>query len=240
MGKRRARVEPKLQQARSQAGHGGWLREYFVTIVTCVIIALFVTTFVAHPMSVPTPSMVPTILVGDRLIVDKFTLRSGDGLLHKILLARRIGRGDIVVFKYPKDPTIPYVKRVIGMPGEVLEIKNGQVYINQRELDEAYVYHSDVNTGSEGISLRDNFGPVAIPAGHYFVMGDNRDNSEDSRYWGFVPEKYIIGRPLFVFWSYEDEPYRPLTTVEVAKLYLDRAVHFFTKTRWRRMGKVIR
>ena len=225
----------------------GWVREYFVTMVVSVIFALFVTTFVAHPMSVPTPSMDTTILVGDRLVVDKFTIRPGpESWRDKIFLHRPIRRQDIIVFKYPKNPSVPYVKRVIGLPGDKLQVINKQIYINDKPIDEPYKKHidstiySDPNIGYAQYYKRDNFGPILIPEKSYFMMGDNRDNSEDSRFWGFVPESHIIGRPLFVFWSYEDDPYRELNTGETVALYLKRALNFLNKTRWTRTFHLIR
>jgi signal peptidase I len=231
----------------SQEPQIGWVREYFVTMVVSVIFALFVTTFVAHPMSVPTPSMDSTILVGDRLVVDKFTIRPGpESWRDKIFLHRAIQRQDIIVFKYPKNPSVPYVKRVIGLPGDTLQIINKQVHINGKPIDEPYKRHidsniySDPNIGYPQAYRRDNFGPITIPERSYFMMGDNRDNSEDSRFWGFVPESHVIGRPLFVFWSYEDDPYRELDTGETVSLYLKRTLNFFNKTRWTRTFHLIR
>ncbi len=225
----------------------GWVREYFVTMVVSVIFALFVTTFVAHPMSVPTPSMDTTIMVGDRLVVDKFTIRPGpESWRDSVFLHRPIRRGDIIVFKYPKDPTTPFVKRTIGLPGDEIKIINKQVLVNGKPLDEPYKRHIDRNTYSDPnfaypeAYKRDNFGPVTVPEKCYFMMGDNRDNSDDSRFWGFVPESNIIGRPLFVFWSYEDDPYRQLDTGETVALYLKRVLNFFNKTRWTRTFHTIR
>ncbi len=215
----------------------GIVREYFVTIVSCAILALFVTRFVVHPMSVPTESMVPTILVGDRLVVDRFLFCNDSPLLQKLFLSRPIKRGDIIVFKYPGDPDVPYVKRVIGLPNETIEIKNKQVYINGQRLDDTYAHHIDFR---KEFFHRDNYGPKSIPEDGYFVMGDNRDRSLDSRYWDFVPKSYVLGRPLFAFWSYEDLPYEELRAKPFIQVYIDRIVHFFDKTRWRRMFRLIR
>ncbi len=226
------------------------LREYFVTTVVCTIFALFVTTYVVHPMTVPTPSMVPTILVGDRLLIDKFTIRNDFRPGLPITPGHKIARGDILVFKYPEQPEILYVKRLIGLPGETLEIRQKTVYIDGEALDEPYKYHSDPVTfrlrdGTHAFfndNKRDNFGPVTVPQGHLFMMGDNRDNSADSRYFGFLPQNYVVGRPLIVFWSYEDDPgaYQRTGFFEVVKLYGERLLHFFTRTRWTRTGHVIR
>ncbi len=225
----------------------GWVRDYFVTMVVSVIFALFVTTFVAHPMSVPTPSMDSTILVGDRLVVDKFTIRPGpESWRDSLFLHRPIRRQDVIVFKFPKNPSVPYVKRVIGLPGDTLQIVNKQVLINGKPIDEPYKRHIDNNIYSDPKTAfpqayqRDNYGPITIPERSYFMMGDNRDNSEDSRFWGFVPESHIIGRPLFVFWSYEDDPYRELDASETVGLYLKRTLNFLNKTRWLRTFHAIR
>lgn len=224
------------------------IREYYVTTVVCTIFALFVTTYVVHPMTVPTPSMVPTIEVGDRLLIDKFTYRNG--FIHGLGLTaeRHVQRGDIVVFKFPKDPHVLYVKRAIGLPGETLQIIDKKVYINGEPLQEDYAHFSDPNIRSgHGIhgfefSKRDNFGPVEIPPGHLFVMGDNRDDSADSRYFGLLDENLIVGRPLIVFWSYRDAPdaYRKTSPTELIKLYAERVVYFVTRTRWSRLGHLVK
>jgi len=225
------------------------LREYFVATVYCTIVALFVTTFVVHPMTVPTPSMVPTIQVGDRLLIDKFTYRNGFTSPLAITASRQVERGNVVVFKFPEKPEVLYVKRAIGLPGETLEIKDKVVHINGKALDEPYKRHIDeriFRRRSENRfsfeSRRDNFGPVNIPDDSYFMMGDNRDDSADSRYFGFLPENLIVGRPLVVFWSYEDGKDAHLKTSfgEQIKLYGERVVFFFTRTRWSRLGSLVR
>ncbi len=226
------------------------VREYFVTTVVCTVFALFLTTYVVHPMTVPTPSMVPTIEVGDRLLIDKFTVRNGFREAPTPAASHRIERGDIVVFKYPKDPQVLYVKRAIGLPGETVEVQDKTVFIDGRPLEEPYKVHSDPETrplagsfhGSVGQFVRDNFGPMQIPPNQFFVMGDNRDNSADSRYFGTLPEELIVGRPLIVFWSYEDESdaYQKTSPSELVKLYGERIIFFFTRTRWSRFGHVVR
>jgi signal peptidase I len=225
-------------------------REYFIATVYCTIIALFVTTYVVHPMTVPTPSMEPTILVGDRLLIDKFTYRNSFLSPPGFTPAHDIRRGDIVVFKFPDDPEVLYVKRAVGLPGETLEIRNKTVHINGTPLDEPYKVHKDSRVNHRDSSphfltfdsKRDNYGPVAIPKDNYFMMGDNRDDSADSRYFGFLHREYIVGRPLIVFWSYEDDSdaYLRTTLPEMGKLYLERVAFFFTRTRWSRMGHFVR
>lgn len=217
------------------------LREYFVTTVYCTIIALFVTTYVVHPMTVPTPSMEPTILVGDRLLIDKFTFRNGFLPGLPLAPAAEIQRGDIVVFKYPESPETLYVKRAIGLPGEVLEIRDRQVFIDGEPISEPYKVHKDAVHGFGFNAGRDDFGPVTVPPDSYFMMGDNRDDSADSRYFGFLQRDYVVGRPLVVFWSYQDAPnaYLKDSLPEMLGLYFERIVYFFTRTRWSRMGTIV-
>lgn len=238
-----------MSRDKSQQQQFSTLREYFVTTVVCTIFALFVTTYVVHPMTVPTPSMEPTILVGDRLLIDKFTVRNGFLPGIPLSASRDINRGDIIVFKYPNQPEVLYVKRTVGLPGETVEIRDKVVFIDGEPLDEDYKRHSDpvVYPGGRihffnGESVRDNFGPVRIPEDSYFMLGDNRDDSADSRWFGFLPRNHIVGRPLVVFWSYEDDrdAYLRSTFPEIVRLYGERVVFFFTKTRWSRTGHVVR
>ncbi len=233
--KKPAGSAPKIQHST--------LREYFVTTVQCTIFALFVTTYVVHPMTVPTPSMEPTILSGDRLLIDKSTIRNGFKKGLPLTPAHAISRGDILVFKYPENPEVLYVKRLIGLPGETLEIRDTTVHINGKPLDEPYKYHENEASFSIQRLLNDfqhqGYGPVSIPDNSYFMMGDNRDNSQDSRTWGFLPHEYILGRPLFVFWSYEDDPGSYMRT-DYLLLYWERIVGFFPRTRWTRFGHLIR
>lgn len=239
--------KPRQKQKESQAQpQYSTLREYFVTIVLCTIVALFLTTYVVHPMSVPTPSMEPTILVGDRVLVDKFTFRNGFETGLPLTPVETVERQDIIVCKSPLQPDILLVKRVVGIPGDTFEIRNKAVHIDGEPLEEPYKQHSDPRVYSSGgqASLqlglrRDNYGPITIPAEHYFVMGDNRDDSLDSRYWKFLPARNIVGKPVIIFWSYEDPPDAHLRTsvFELVELYAKRIVFFITRTRWSRMGR---
>ena len=248
MSKRKRRQTPKKERSQPK-WEPSTLREYFTTLVICTVAALFVTTYVVHPMSVPTPSMEPTILIGDRILVDKFTIRNGYIPGLPLLPIYRVQRQDIIVCKAPLQPDILLVKRIIGLPGETLEIRDKTVYIDGKALEEPYKMHSDPNIYSKGSpdSLqgniqRDNFPAVTIPKDSYFVMGDNRDDSLDSRYWRFLPKQYIVGRPLFIFWSYQDAPDSHLKTspLELIQLYGERVLFFFTRTRWSRMGRLVR
>jgi signal peptidase I len=220
------------------------LREYFVTTVVCTIFALFVTTYVVHPMTVPTPSMEPTILVGDRLLIDKFTIRNDFVPGPPLTPKHEVKRGDILVFKFPEQPEVLYVKRLIGLPGETIEIRERQVYVDGVAIEEPYKVHTDpISNRSTHAFLtdpkRNTYGPKKVPSGHFFMMGDNRDNSADSRYFGFLPQRHVVGRPLVVFWSYEDDE-RAYQRTDLVKLYLERIVSFAWKTRWTRTGHIVR
>ena len=247
MSKSQKKKQPKREES-APAWEPSVFREYFLTIVICSVVALFVTTYVVHPMSVPTPSMEPTILVGDRILVDKFTVRNGFHTGLPLLPALEIERQDIIVCKSPIQPDILLVKRVIGLPGETLEIRDKIVHIEGEPLEESYTNHSDDRIYLEGgpnplIPMnRDNYGPITIPENSYFVMGDNRDDSLDSRYWRFLPRHHIVGRPLFIFWSYEDAPDAHLKSSpgELLQLYGERILFFLTRTRWSRMGQLVR
>lgn len=203
------------EEKKSTERKKGDLREWIETIVTALILALFIRAVFIQAYKIPTGSMEPTLRgaetygVGDHLIVNKFIYGSKVDLPFKIELPRlpkikTPKRGEIVVFKYPgDDKKTDYVKRVIGLPGEMIEIKNKVVYINGEKLEEKYLtrnmedYHQDPNILN---SKRDNMLPRKIPEGCYFMMGDNRDNSSDSRVWGVLEYKYIRGQALFVYW----------------------------------------
>ena len=253
------------------------IREYFESAVVTVIMALFGMTFIVQAVKVPTGSMQNTITVGDHLLVNKFIFAPGPRL--PILPQREIRRGDIIVFKYPGNPfnqerdkqddNIPYkvnyVKRVIGLPGETVEVRGLRVYINGAPIPEHVIVARNVNEKApleiseetprqgnepydvyyfpetvaavrEGQDLRAsgdfhyavNGKPVKVPDNSYFVMGDDRDNSLDSRAWGFVPRDLIIGRAMFVYWSYDE-------TKEFGS-----PLDFFNNTRWRRTGTLVK
>ena len=186
------------------------VREYFESIVIAVILALFIRTFVVQAFKIPTGSMENNLLIGDHLLVNKFIFGPTESRLERILLpVKQLKREDIVVFKYPEEPERDFIKRVIGLPGETVEVREKKVFINGKALDEPYVHFmfppeerapGDVRFDGE----KSDYGPVTVPARHYFMMGDNRDNSEDSRYWGFMPADYIKGKALFVYFSFTD------------------------------------
>lgn len=158
-----------------------WWREVLETIVYAVLLALLLRTFVIQAFWIPSGSMIPTLEPGDRVLVLKFWYS-----LPKI----EMKRGDIIVFKYPVDPKRDFVKRLIGMPGDTVEIKDGRVFVNNREIAEPYVQHPD-NFSME---------PIQVPLKKYFCLGDNRANSQDSRFWGFVPEDFVKGPAVFRYW----------------------------------------
>jgi signal peptidase I len=190
------------------------------TLLSIAVIVLFVVTFVVQAFRVPSESMQNTLLVGDFLLADKLHFADEDGAWDSMLPYRPIHRGDIVVFRYPLDPSTYFVKRVIGLPGDRIHLKNKTVFVNGAQLQEPYAVH----VLQDSDPYRDNFpqdreyanaacpmcrdlprfmsgSELVVPAGRYFVMGDNRDRSSDSRYWGFVPRRNIVGRPLVIYLS---------------------------------------
>jgi signal peptidase I len=243
------------------------IREYFESLVITVILALFGTTFIVQAFKIPTPSMEDNLLVGDHLLVNKFVFGSQGSLADALLPFKNINRGDVIVFKYPKDLSKHYVKRAIGLPGDHLKVVDKQVFINGKPLDETYKIHKSP-AGAYSDPFRDFFPPkphasrlfrsaeedpywyeqfeksdeIIVPPGHYFAMGDNRDNSSDSRYWGFVPREFIVGRALIIYWSYEtdSDEYTQTAVEDRIKQFTDLGVNFFRKTRWARTLSIIR
>jgi signal peptidase I len=220
------------------------LREYFESIVIAVILALFIRTFVVQAFKIPTGSMEENLLIGDHLLVNKFVFAPTASPFERALLPiGTIKRGDVIVFKYPEEPERDFIKRVIGLPGETVELKEKQVYINGKGLDEPYVHFlQPPGQNSEfhevtSFDVRERYGPVTVPSEHFFVMGDNRDNSQDSRYWGFLPRDYVKGRALVIYWSYqaEREDYAEDGAGATLRGLISVFAHFFTRTRWDRM-----
>jgi signal peptidase I len=218
------------------------LREYFESIVIAVILALFVRTWAVQAFKIPTGSMENNLLIGDHLLVNKFVFAPTTGGAERAVLPMRdIRRGDIVVFKYPDEPERDFIKRVIGLPGETLELRNKKVYVNGQPLDEPYVHFLEPAHNAQEVTsfdVRERYGPVQVPDGHYFVMGDNRDNSQDSRYWGYLPRGYIKGRALMIYWSFDTgaQPQAEAGGVgAVVSRTFSVVTHFFTRTRWERL-----
>jgi signal peptidase I len=221
-------------------------REYLESLVVAFILATFIRTFIVQAFKIPTGSMETNLLIGDHLLVNKVVYSPSFIPGEDRFLAKKpIQRGHVVVFKYPEEPTRDFIKRVIGLPGEKVEIRDKVVYVDGKPLDEPYVHFLEppLRPGDPEYGLRfegrgDNWGPEVVPAGHLFVLGDNRDNSKDSRYWGFLPIDQVKGRALMVYWSYEAsrEEYR---RTGVREWLLD-TLAAFGKTRWRRFFHLIR
>jgi signal peptidase I len=224
------------------------LREYFESILIAVILALFIRTFVVQAFKIPTGSMEQNLLIGDHLLVNKFVYAPAASAAERAVLPMgTIGRGDVVVFKYPEEPERDFIKRVIGLPGETLEVRDKKVYVNGEMLNEPYVFYLQPPSSSSfhevtSFDVRERYGPVTVPANQFFVMGDNRDNSQDSRYWGFLPRELIKGKALLIYWSYEAErgEYEEAGPGATVRSFLSVFTHFFTRTRWDRMFRQIR
>jgi signal peptidase I len=212
----------------------GFWRENLETVLICVIFVLFARTFVFQQSKIPTGSMEDTLLVGDYILVNRFqyapTLFDWE---EKILPIRKIQRGDVVVFKYPRQVEVDYIKRVIGLPGDVIQVKGRQVLVNNKPLDESYTVFKG------GMPAR--FGPVRVPSDNYFMMGDNRDRSADSRSWGFVPKENLQGRAIIIWWSYDEDKddYKRTHFLERVRSIASKMLNLFTRTRWQRTFNVI-
>jgi len=230
------------------------IAEWTVTL----LLLLFATATVAQPFVVPTGSMEDTVLIGDHMFVDKLAYAPAGSFAKHLLPYSEVKRGDIIVFRYPVDINETYVKRVIGVPGDRIRIFNQQVYVNGAPLVEPYKVHKSGYTDSFRDffpsepnvrlyepalrMLRDNVvnGELLVPPDNYFAMGDNRDNSSDSRYWGFVPRDNIVGKPIIIYWSY-DAPTEHLADRNINVDHLvDLGLNFFSKTRWRRTFQLVR
>jgi signal peptidase I len=211
------------------------LREYFESLIFSVVVVLFIRAFVAEAVQIPTGSMENTLLPGDHLFINKFAFRHYEsGASSGLLPFAEVRRRDIVVFKYLDEPdgSKYYVKRVVGLPGECIEIRAKQVYIDQKPLDESYAVFKE--PFQKNLRPRDYMDPFEVPPNHFFVMGDNRDRSYDSRFWGALPRDQIIGRPLFVWWSFD--PGGGSGLADAVGGFFSR---FVGQTRWDRTGKSI-
>jgi len=187
------------------------IRETIEAIIVAFLIALVIRTFVIQAFKIPSGSMIPTLLVGDHILVNKFLLGTPVDIpftnitLFRMPGLRKVHRGDIIVFKYPEDPKRDFIKRVIGTDGDVITEKDKDIYVNGRKLIEPYVQHVDSDIKPGQFDKRDNFGPIVVPKGSVFVMGDNRDQSYDSRFWGFVDDSQIKGKAVIIYWSWDSE-----------------------------------
>ncbi len=243
---RRGHAKPPIRR--------GFVAEWAVNI----LVLLFGITTVVQAFVVPTGSMETTVLIGDHLFVDKLAYSPHGSFSSHLLPYEDVKRGDIIVFRYPIDIRQNYVKRIIGVPGDHLKIVNRQVYVNGKPLNEPYKRH--IRPFPDNYA--DNFpaappgrlyppaermlaenvvnGELVVPEANYFAMGDNRDNSEDSRYWGFVPRDNIVGKPVIIWWSY-DAPTEKLASGNIDLDHLfDIVINFFSKTRWNRMFRLVR
>jgi len=224
----------------------GLAREYLESIVVAVILALFIRTWAFQAFKIPTGSMETNLLIGDHLLVNKVVYSPSFGPLEDALLAKRpIERGHVIVFKFPEDPQRDFIKRVIGLPGETVAIRDKVVSIDGRPLQEPYVHFLEppLHPGDPEYSFRiegqrDNWGPRVVPRGELLVLGDNRDNSRDSRFWGFLPSDQVKGRALLVYWSYEAT--REEYQARGFGAWLRDTLSAVGRTRWHRFFHLIR
>ena len=215
-------------------------REYLEALLIAGVFLGFSNTFVVKTFYIPSASMEDTLLIGDHLFVNRFIYGpSSTGLGRALLPQRAVERGDIVIFRSPERPRVDMVKRCIGVPGDVVEVRDKVLYLNERPVaDDAFTKHVDPVL----VPRRDRFGPYTVPDDHYFCMGDNRDQSHDSRAWGPLPRHFVKGRAFLIYWSYggetSDGTWRGLGAK--ARQLAATAVGFFSRTRWERTFDVIR
>ena len=202
-------------------------REYAEAIIIALLLALFIRTFIVQAFKIPSGSMLPTLQIGDHILVNKFFYGIKMPFEGTVIVPIKDPLpNDIVVFKYPRDPKIDYIKRVIAVAGDSVEMREKKVFINGKLFDDKHGVYTDPRILPASAGPRDNFGPLTVPAGHIFVMGDNRDNSFDGRFWGFVDLKAVRGKAFLVYWSWDVR--KPLFSV-------DR----FTSVRWNRIGDLL-
>jgi signal peptidase I len=198
----------------------GALRENIEAILVAIVIALFIRTFVVQAFKIPSGSMKQTLQIGDHILVNKFEYGVKIPYFNKTLIPfKSPQRADIVVFKYPLDPDKDFIKRVIGIPGDVIEIRNKKLYLNGKSVNHDYGVYTDPRILEDNVRPRDNFGPITVPPHSLFVMGDNRDESFDSRFWGFVDYKALQGKAFIIYWSWDSENFG---------------------VRWSRIGRILR
>ena len=200
---------PVENKVREKTGEGSTWREYAEALFMAILLALFIRTFVVQAFKIPSGSMLPTLEVGDHLLVNKFIY----GLRIPFVGGRVADfhspeRDDVIVFVYPQDPSKDFIKRVKALPGETIEIRNKVVFIDGERIEDEHAYF-DPEPSGRARSPRDNFGPFKVPEGHVFVLGDNRDHSHDSRFWGPVPVGDILGKAFVLYWSWDREDFRP-------------------------------
>ncbi len=237
--------------------------EFLASLAAVLVTGLFIITFAVQAFEIPSSSMEDTLLIGDHVFVNRVQFAPSTRWIGPLLPYRRIRHGDIVVFLSPAEPGLYVVKRIMGTPGDRIHLRDGVVYRNGEKLNEPYIIHK--NTGSFN-PYRDNFPAVppsdfnnvtpewqllmrshiqgddlVVPPDRYFAMGDNRDVSYDSRYWGFIPRENVIGRPMFIYWSFETPPnqYLQKEVGDRLKFLAHVVIHFFDETRWRRTFRVV-
>jgi len=239
------------------------LPESIAGISAVLVSGLFIITFMVQAFEIPSESMVKTLLVGDHVFVDRLSPTAKAGYVGPLIPYRKIKHGDIIVFLHPKEPGMYVVKRIIGVPGDRIHLRDSKVYRNGEALDEPYVIHSgpsyspyrdqfpavapdgDSNVNPEWpIVMREHLkdGELVVPPDSYFGMGDNRDVSLDSRFWGFIPKENVIGRPLFIYWSFNTpkDQYERTSMADRVGFFVHVVTHFFGETRWGRMFHLVR
>ena len=214
------------------------LREYFEALLIAVIFATFARTYVVQAFKIPTGSMEENLLIGDHILVNKFLYGDTLGALDAAVLPHReVRRGDVVVFRYPEDPSRDFIKRCVGLPGDKVELMGDLLYVNEQLVDDAsYAHHVPE------VRYRERFGPMTVGDDEYFCLGDNRDNSRDSRAWGGVPASFVKGRAFLIYWSYDGGRQSLEWPGYWGKLrqLAEVARGFFTNTRWSRSFKIVR
>ena len=213
------------------------LRDYIETILVCVIFVIFSRAFVFQQSKIPSGSMMDTLLIGDYIMVNRFVYAPHVfDWEESVLPLHAINRGDVIVFKQPDEPEVDFIKRVVGVPGDIVELREGHLHVNGERIEEPHV--------QEVYRQRDpkrNFGPVEVLPDQYFVLGDHRNQSADSRFWGQVPRGLIKGRALLIWWSYEEESGKIYMSLrERVSSWGSKVLHFFTRSRWGRCFNLIR
>ncbi len=182
------------------------LRENIEAIVIAILLALFIRTFVVQAFKIPSGSMKETLQIGDHILVNKFIYGVKLPFINKVILpVKDPKKDDIIVFRYPENPKLDFIKRVVAVQGDVVEIRNKKLFVNDELITKPYAIHTDPHIRPGVFDKRDNFGPVVVPPDSLFVMGDNRDNSKDSRFWGFVKLPAVKGKAFMIYWSWNKD-----------------------------------
>jgi signal peptidase I len=239
-GKKKEEKEPKKRKK-------SIIREYVESFVIALILALIVKYSIVEAYKIPSGSMENTLLVGDFLLANKFIYGSRVPLVNfKLPAIREPKQGDIVIFKYPQNPKVNYIKRCVAIEGQIVEIKNKVLYVDGKifpnPVQSKFTEGNRIEAAQ--FSPRDNFGPFKVPKGYLFVMGDNRDNSYDSRFWGPLDRELVLGEAMIIHWSWESDPNAPeVSRYDILSLPKNigyNMIHFFQRVRWNRIGDIIR